>query len=157
MVSYEKQVIALYQGELYGERLFNALSILERDAEVAAMWSLVAEVEAKTAKRLRPLAGQIEPDLDRHISLSEARVETQLKDFEGQSWRDICEYYHNRILANIARLRTIESEGPAEDKVLLGQVVAHSQVFFDCLEHWLRDERAAACDCLRAYLADDTS
>lgn len=149
---YHEQLISLYRGELYGEMLFDALAAGSAESPSAAMWRLAGEVERLTGERLEVRALELAADVEEQRRRASVRLENQLQELSGKNTRELCEYYRERVPVNTKRLRELRAAAPPGDHLLLSQVIAHSEAFGQCLEHWLTGDLAAAEKALRAYL-----
>ncbi len=150
--NYHEQLISLYRGELYGEMLFDALAADSGESRSAAMWRLAGEVERLTGERLEVRAVELAANLAEQRRRARARLDTQLRELSGKNTRELCEYYRKRVPVNTKRLCELRGAAPPADHHLLDQVIAHSEAFGQCLEHWLAGDLAAAEQALRAYL-----
>jgi hypothetical protein len=151
--NYPEQVIGLYRGELYGERLFEALAARSDEPGDATLWRLLADVERLTAARLEAHAFAFGADHEAQLQLAKVRLRSQLEALATKSMREVCEYYQARVPDNVARLGALRADAPEAHHTLLTHVIAHSAVFGDCLGHWLAGERSKAERVLEEYLA----
>lgn len=149
---YAEQLIGLYRGELYGELLFEALAERSDHSQDANMWRLLVDVERLTGRRLQARALALGAEHGVQLERAQARLRSQLEVLADKSMREVRKYYQARVPDNVARLRALQAAAPAQDHTLLTQVIAHSAVFGECLEHWLAGHVPAAEHVLRNYL-----
>ena len=144
-----------YEAEIAGEVYFTALGDLFPESGQHEKLMRLAEVEQRTWTILLPL-------IERHglrplnRAALAARGENWVRERAFRQWRDLMKNMTARYPGFIDKFKTLEAEGPDEDKRALNVLVRHEAALLAFAEH----EMAGAANSLspiRDFLSDTRS
>jgi len=120
---YLQGVQALYDGEVFGERVLLALHARARTPRDAYHFATILQLETETKARLRPLMLKYGLGLDE--TLDPAVVPPRVEAYLGGDWRGYAAGMAVRLGPILTRYEAIAALGPAEDQAILQAVVQH--------------------------------
>ncbi len=146
---YEKNVILAYQGEAYGEALFEALAATAGDEDIAYKWRVLARLETENKERLIPIVRRIGGE----AALAPTRDGEAAADAAERrdlSWAENMAIYAPRA-PGLEPIYTelLAAAGTAEDRAAMQGLIDHSRGFFEVV----RREIAGEADTLAPVLA----
>ena len=125
---YLERIAEAYQGEVYGERLFEAMATGCSDAGRRHKLTVLAQLECETKEALRPLlarlGGDIREDPDR-----QAQGTADGTKFAKMEWEALMQRYRERVPQFLPGFETLEAEGPEGDRAALHRLTEHSRAF----------------------------
>ena len=133
--AYQDGILAAYQGELVGERLYRELANRSKVGDQKAKLHAIADVERQTSRRLKPIAERLAIDVREaqwmHI------VERRLGELESLAWPDFIERALRDWPPYIARFEALKLLAPAGDADAIQWLVHHEAalVAFARTEH----------------------
>jgi hypothetical protein len=128
--NYLRSVMAVYQGEVFGEALFSGL--LERAApQHQPLFSAMLQMETEAKARLRPFLIRLglsiaeDEDMRRRGCADAARL-------GALGWREFLATFVAEIAVYVDRYQAIADAAPAEDREALEFMVEHERKFMRC-------------------------
>ncbi len=146
---YEKNVIASYQGEVYGEALFKALAATAEDDDIAYKWRVLARLETENKERLIPIVRRIGGEAAL-VPTRDDEVAAHAAERRDLSWSENMAIYEPRA-PGLEPIYTelLAAAGSAEDRAAMQGLIDHSRGFFEVV----RREVTGEADTLAPVLA----
>ena len=120
---YDDGILAAYQGELIGERLYRELANRSQVGDQKAKLHAIADVERQTSRRLKPIAERL------GIDVPEAQwmriVERRLGELESLAWPDFIDRALRDWPPYIARFEALQQLAPPGDADSIQWLVHH--------------------------------
>ncbi len=145
-------VLLSFEGEVYGELLFDALAAHESADRISAVWALIATMERITRERLEPIARRCNAELDESARRGRQRAREGIQTMRNESWREVVAHFIGKTSAAMARYEALLAAAPESERVVIGQVCAHGKAFAACMRHLQEDRTEAAARCIEAFL-----
>ena len=147
---YAAYVEARYQGEVFGEAVFEAMAKAREDAGEARKLRVLAQLERETKEALLPAVEETGrstvPDTEQ---IEKGR---RIGEQMGQApWRDFVAGMRPELVKLVAEFGASESLADGERRELLRHVTAHEQALLDFADLELSEDPAE--DSLRPVLA----
>jgi hypothetical protein len=121
--AYHDGILAAYQGELIGERLYRELANRSKVGDQKAKLRAIADVERQTSRRLKPIAERLGIDVrDAHWMRI---VERRLGELESLAWPDFIDKALRDWPPYIARFEALQQLAPAGDADSIQWLVRH--------------------------------
>lgn len=121
--AYHDGILAAYQGELIGERLYRELANRSKVGDQKAKLHAIADVERQTSRRLKPIAERL------GIEVRQAQwmriVERRLGELELLTWPDFIERALRDWPPYIERFEALRQLAPAGDADSIQWLVQH--------------------------------
>ncbi len=136
---YDRNVLAAYQGEAYGEALFEALAVDAGDPEVAHKWRVLARLETETKERLIPLVRRIAGD-DGLAPLRTREAVSEAADRRGLSWAKNMAIHGARAPGLKDTFEAMLAVAPDGDRAAIEGLLDHSLGFFAAVEREIAGE-----------------
>lgn len=145
---FKQGMTELYQGEIFGEVLFDQMLSFFDDKELKYKVSILLQLETETKARLRPTMMELGLEL---CELPESRKMglDMAASLEGKSWKAIMETIVTAVEPAIIRYKAIAESAPAEYSELTNYMLKHetSMLDFAKLELENKSEQAIAIIC----------
>ena len=150
---YLDALLRAYEAEVAGEAYFKTLSSVFSEPDHHEKLMLLAAVEQRTWKTLRPLIERhrLEPLDDEALA---TRGKDWVKERAFRRWTDLMENMTTRYPGFIDKFKALAATGPVEDKGALEILVEHEVALLDFAEHEAAGD-ANSLVLVRAFLADD--
>lgn len=116
-----------YQGEIYGEALYNGLAEAITDRSRSDKWRLLAELEAVTKSQMRALVEKLGGDTRESEVFRQKGVDNVAK-YSSLAWQDFMALYSRELEPVIARYAQLERECAPEDAATLRFLTEHEVV-----------------------------
>jgi hypothetical protein len=132
--SYLDGLLQAYEAEIAGETYFRTLTDVFSEPDHHEKLMVLAKVERRTAKILRPLikGHHLEP-LDSAALAVQGK--TWVKERAFQRWKDLMENMTTRYPRIIEKFKALEAAGPGEDKCALNILVEREIALLAFAEH----------------------
>ena len=120
---YHDEILAAYQGELIGERLYRELAMRSEVGDQKAKLHAIADVERQTSRRLKPIAERL--GIDVRETQWMCIVERRLSELESLAWPEFIERAMRDWPPYIARFEALRQLAPAGDADSIQWLVQH--------------------------------
>jgi hypothetical protein len=121
--AYLEGVRALYDGEVFGERVLLTLYAAAKAPRDAYHFATILQLETETKARLRPLMLKYGLGLDE--TGDPAVIPPRVEAYLGGDWRGYAVGMAVRLRPILTRYEAIAALGPSEDQPILQAVVRH--------------------------------
>ncbi len=125
---YLERIAAAYLGEVYGERLFEAMAAGCPDAGRRHKLTVLAQLERETKEALRPLVARLGGDT-REDPERQAQGTADGTAFAKMEWEALMRRYQERVPRFLPGFETLEAEAPEGDRAILHRLTEHSRAF----------------------------
>ena len=130
---FKQGMMELYQGEVFGEALFDQMLSYFDDPDKQYKVSIMLQLETETKARLRPAMMRLGLDLgaqqeSRQMGLDMAAA------LKGLSWKDTMTQISDAVKPAVERYKEIAASAPSEYQQLAESMVAHERSLYDFAE-----------------------
>lgn len=134
--NYLERVVRSYQGEVFGEKLFQDMAAKSSNPEETYKWRVLEQLERETKERLRPLVAELGGDVAENPDRFEegAKIAARWAD---QSWDEIMGWFRAELPRYVQFFEKLELDARLEDRELLARVTAHERALEEFAEREL--------------------
>lgn len=125
---YLERISTAYRGEVYGERLFEAMAAGCADAGRRHKLTVLAQLERETKDALKPLLARLGGDTGEDPE-RQAQGTADGTGFAKLEWDALMRRYRERVPRFLPGFETLEAEGPQRDRAILHRLTEHSRAF----------------------------
>lgn len=149
---YASRVMRAYQGEVYGEDLYNALADAMTNPEHALKWRVLAELEVMTKAHMKAVVERagLSTDAD-PAALAEAAAHTS--KYASLAWPELMRVFSDELDSVIDEYRALEADALDGDRTALHILTEHEVVTKEFCERELRGDTVTSLDPVRALIA----
>ena len=148
---YLDRVVQAYQGEAFGEAIFEELARRSDDAETSDKWKALAQLERETKERLMPLVASLGGDV--RVSPDSYPGGKQLAErWERQTFDELMLEFKNTISEYVAFFECLEKDARPEDRGVLAAVAAHERAIQAFAEREVAGHRETSLEPVLALL-----
>jgi hypothetical protein len=122
-----RDVERAYQGEVYGEALYNGIADALDDPERAHKWRVLAELEVVTKDLMRALVAKLGGDTDESAS-NRKRGLDRVGKYTSLTWAEFMSAYSRELDPVITRYARLEELCASEDAPTLRMLTEHEVV-----------------------------
>jgi len=126
MSDYLHRVIEAYQGEAFGEAIFEEFALRSDDAETSYKWKALAQLERETKERLEPLVAALGGDV-RVGPESYPGGKKLAERWKNQTFDELMVEFNHTISKYVGFFEKLEADGRPEDRDVLAAVTAHEK------------------------------
>ena len=122
--NYLNLIEEAYQGEVYGEAMYQTIADNMDNPDYAYKWRVLAQMEAETKVEMRDLVARWGGE----IAESEAwrdRGRQDARRYAALSWLELMEIFTQELEADIAEYTKLEEDCPPEDAATLRRLTEH--------------------------------
>lgn len=149
-VNYPACLRELYESEIFGEELMQALLAASKDDRERYQLATLLQLETETKARLRPFLYKYGISLDEEADTT--AVPQLVAGYENASWRDFMGLTVPLVRQFLARFEQIAEAGPEEDRDYLQSMVRHEAAILRWLEMEAEGETEGSLDAVIAEL-----
>ncbi len=149
--AFKKGMIELYQGEVFGEVLFDKMLSYFDEPDKQYKISIMLQLETETKARLRPTL--IRLGLDLGAQQASRQMGLEMADaLKGLSWKDTMVKISEAVNPAVERYREIAAGAPSEYQELAESMVIHEKSIYDFAELELSGNGEKSLDAIVAQL-----
>ncbi len=142
---YRNRVCSAYQGEVYGEALFEAMSKRLQGTERAYKFRVLARLETETKQRLKPLVenlgGNAAEDAD-----EAARGVSDGTNFAAVAWDDLLPVFREALAGFVVSYEQTETMGRDCDRAVLDHLTQHEKALLEFVDRELAGQADVSLD-----------
>ena len=121
---YLSHIEEAYQGEVYGEAMYNAIADKMDDPDHAHKWRVLAQMEKETKAHIRELVKRlggdvIESETERQKGIQEA------DKYASMPWIELMKTFSEELDVDIEAYSKLEKDCPPEDAAALRRLTEH--------------------------------
>ena len=120
------QILEMYQGEVIGEVLFNAMLNMYPDPDHQYKSATMLQLETETKARLRPVLSELGADLT-ELDASREAGQGFVEAIKGKDWRDAMQILSDGVIPYVERYREIAVAAPAPYREIAQSMVEHEE------------------------------
>ena len=143
--AFKQGMTELYQGEIFGEVLFDQMLSFFDNPEHKAKISILLQLETETKARLRPAMLELGLDISEN-SESRKMALGMVASMEGKTWPVIMGIIQEAVTPAIARYKEIADSAPADYRELTSYMLSHEQSMLEFAKLELAGESAASIE-----------
>ena len=121
------RVESAYQGEVYGEALYNGIADMTTDPTRSKKWRVLADLEVVTKAQLRQLVAKLGGDIEESVAAREEGL-NDVGKYANLPWDVLMELYSKELEPVIALYAELERECQPEDAPTLRFLTEHEVV-----------------------------
>ena len=125
--SFTEQLIEMYQGEVIGEVLFNAMLAMYPEPDQQYKSATMLQLETETKARLRPALAALGADLS-ELEASREAGHSFVEALAGKDWSGAMQVLSEGITPYVERYREIAASAPADYRDVAESMVEHEEV-----------------------------
>ena len=123
---FTEQLLELYQGEVIGEVLFNAMLDMYPDADHRYKSATMLQLETETKARLRPALTELGANLT-ELEASREIGNSFVEAIKDKDWADAMQVISDGVTPYVERYREIAANAPAEYREVVLSMVEHEE------------------------------
>lgn len=125
--SFTDQLIEMYQGEVIGEVLFNAMLAMYPEPDQQYKSATMLQLETETKARLRPALAALGADLT-ELEASREAGHSFVDALAGKDWSGAMQVLSEGITPYVERYREIAASAPTDYRDVAESMVEHEEV-----------------------------
>lgn len=124
VMDYFNRLLQAYEGELYGQTLYEDLAASMSNPEQARKWQMLARMETVMGQLLRDLLDhhRIQPRPD---DLWQEQAARDLAEYAPLPWAELMRRFHDELAVDIAAYQALEEDCLPRDAEILGLLTRH--------------------------------
>jgi hypothetical protein len=144
-------LIELYQGEIFGEILFDEMLSFFDDADKIYKISVLLQLETETKARLRPSMVEAGHDL-RELEASRNAAMDMVSAIKGKTWDEIMLFIRDAVKPAVEHYKDLANNLPAKYTHIGEGMVKHEQSIIDFVELEIAGKSDQSIDLISAQL-----
>lgn len=154
--AFKQGMIELYQGEMFGEVLFDQMLSLFDEPELKYKISILLQLETETKALLRPAMMELGLDISECPESRKMGLD-MAASMKGKTWSSMMTIIQEAVEPAIPRYQAIADIAPPEYSELTKYMVSHETSMLDFSKLELADNGAKATDIIYAQIKNKFS
>ncbi|MCM8530874.1 MAG: hypothetical protein NE330_06920 [Lentisphaeraceae bacterium] len=149
--TFKQGMVELYQGEIFGEVLFDQILSFFDEPELKNKISILLQLETETKARLRPAMIQLGLDVSENPESRKMGL-GMAASMKGKTWLVMMEMIKEAVEPAIARYKAIADSAPEDYQELTNYMLSHETSMLEFAKLELAGKSAISIDIIHAQV-----